>query len=1561
MKTRFLSRLLAALTLAAGSIASAQFVHPGCLSTQADLDRMAAKVAANAQPWKAGYDLLVQAPYGQLGHTPSPQATVYVSGSQPDNYINLARDAGAAYQVALRYHVSGDEAFAAKAVSILMAWANTHTSWNGNTNVSLRAGLYGYQLACAGELVRNYSGWAPADFATFQNYIRTHFYKIVSPNDVDRGFLFHHHSGPGDCVDRYWANWDMAAMATVIASSVLLDDPQIFQEAIDYFYNGVGVGRISKLLYHLHPNGLGQSQEFGRDQGHASMLLPLLGTFCEIAWNQGVDLYSELDNAFLAMSENQGKYNLWYDTPYVPYANCTDLIQTNIGGTARGSNRAGVEMVYNHYVNRMGLSAPYTKEAAESIRPEGGGGQYGPNSGGFDQLGFTTLTHSLDPVAAGVVPSQPRASVKGGKITLSWRGSARAESYNVKRATSPGGPYINLAKVGYKNTAYIDTAVPAGTTCYYIVSANNPDGESAPCAEISAAHDGQLYGALIGPDGSAANWGATKGLAMDGSLRNYTDFWAPEGGWVGLDLGANASAVITAVKYCPRAGQAWRMVGGRFQASNTADFSSGVVDLLTLASEPPGGVLTTQNISNGNAFRYVRFVSAANTYCGVAEVQFIGNVTGMTPPAAAPAGLAVTSPWTDQATLTWSSVPGATDYVVKRATTPGGPYIVIDYNPAWDMDYTERRLEPGTYHYVVSALNSIGETADSNEVSIVIGASNAPAMVTHLAFDETSGTVAADSSGNGRNGVLVNGPTWTAGTRNNAVNLDGADDHVDLPDGLFNGIGNCTIATWVRPDTLSTWARLFDFGTGTTSYMFLAPQAGGSGNLRFAITNNSFGSEQQINAGAPLATGVWSHVAVTLNGSTGILYVNGVEVGRNSSMSLTPASLGNTTQNYIGKAQFPDPYFDGRVDDFYVYNFALDPAEVTGLMAFTEPDLEPDPDPETEPTDTTPPAAPAGLVATGGDHLVTLDWADNTEADIARYTVYRSTTPGGPYTAIASNLTFSTWTDTTTANGTTHHYVVTASDTSLNESNESAQATGTPQAPPPPAAPASLAASTASGSRVDLTWSVASGAGSYIVKRSTTSGGPYDVLATNIVATAYSDISAALDTTYHYVVVAVNSGGESPASAEATARIETSARVKHLHLKFDEASGTTAADSSGNGRTATLVNGPSFAAGRLGNALAFTASSSHYATLPSGVVSALNDFTFSTWVKPTIHDNWARVFDFGTGTATNMFLTLQSGATAKPRFAIKINNSAEQIIDAPEAIATGVWTHVAVTLSGNTGTLYINGVAVASHATMTFKPSGMGSTTQNYLGKAQYPDPYFNGAIDDFRIYTSALTSGEIGILAAGELGTPQNVAAAPGDSQIALSWNAVVGAASYTVQRSANSGGPFTDLATGVTATSYVNSGLTDGATWHYTVAAHGLPGAGVASVPVSATTYTAEESWRFEHFGITSNTGVAADSADFDGDGWPNRQEYISGTDPNDRTSLFKINEMQTTENDMMLSFPSVLGRTYRVERSVSLLDGSWSIVQENIPGTGDTIQVTDLGGSGHEMRFYRVVVVW
>ena len=146
-------------------------------------------------------------------------------------------------------------------------------------------------------------------------------------------------------------------------------------------------------------------------------------------------------------------------------------------------------------------------------------------------------------------------------------------------------------------------------------------------------------------------------------------------------------------------------------------------------------------------------------------------------------------------------------------------------------------------------------------------------------FDETSGTTAADSSGYGNNGTVINGATWTAGNSGNAVNLDGTDDYIALPAGVVSNANTATVATWVNLDTLSNWTRIFDFGSGTSTYMNLTPKNGANSKIRFAIQNNG-SSEQIIDGTSALATGGWHHVAVTLNGATGILYVDGVEVGQ---------------------------------------------------------------------------------------------------------------------------------------------------------------------------------------------------------------------------------------------------------------------------------------------------------------------------------------------------------------------------------------------------------------------------------------------------------------------------------------------------------------------------------------------------------------------------------------------------------------------------------------------------------------------------------------------------------
>jgi hypothetical protein len=106
--------------------------------------------------------------------------------------------------------------------------------------------------------------------------------------------------------------------------------------------------------------------------------------------------------------------------------------------------------------------------------------------------------------------------------------------------------------------------------------------------------------------------------------------------------------------------------------------------------------------------------------------------------------------------------------------------------------------------------------------------------------------------------------------------------------------------------------------------------------MRFAISLGGYASayQQSMDGQAELSPGVWNHVAVVLGPSGGSLYVNGALVGANTAMTLRPADLGNTPNNWIGRSQFSrDPFFDGSIDDFRVYDRALSPAEVQALAS----------------------------------------------------------------------------------------------------------------------------------------------------------------------------------------------------------------------------------------------------------------------------------------------------------------------------------------------------------------------------------------------------------------------------------------------------------------------------------------------------------------------------------------------------------------------------------------------------------------------------------------------------
>jgi hypothetical protein len=332
---------------------SATFVHLGLLHTEADFARMKAKVVAQESPWIEGWQKLIGDERSQLSWNPRPTDRI-VRGGPGANIGQFYPDVHAAYQLAVRWKVSGDTAYANRSIFILNAWSAVLKHIEGNADRFLAAGIHGYQFANAAEIMRTYAGWAPADFSRFQTMMLTVFYPM------NRDFLVRHNDA---AITNYWSNWDLCNMASIEAIGVLCDRRDIYNEAIHYFYEGGGNGAMNKAVYYVHSGNLGQWQESGRDQGHNTLCIALMGPICEMAWNQGDDLYGYWNNRFLAGVEYVAKFNLGYEVPYQPYMcgngqNGQWSIQPSISDAGRGSTRPMWELVYGHYTGRMGMAAP---------------------------------------------------------------------------------------------------------------------------------------------------------------------------------------------------------------------------------------------------------------------------------------------------------------------------------------------------------------------------------------------------------------------------------------------------------------------------------------------------------------------------------------------------------------------------------------------------------------------------------------------------------------------------------------------------------------------------------------------------------------------------------------------------------------------------------------------------------------------------------------------------------------------------------------------------------------------------------------------------------------------------------------------------------------------------------------------------------------------------------------------------------------------------------------------------------------------------------------------------
>lgn len=208
-----------------------------------------------------------------------------------------------------------------------------------------------------------------------------------------------------------------------------------------------------------------------------------------------------------------------------------------------------------------------------------------------------------------------------------------------------------------------------------------------------------------------------------------------------------------------------------------------------------------------------------------------------------------------------------------------------------------------------------------------------------------------------------------------------------------------------------------------------------------------------------------------------------------------------------------------------------------------------------------------------------------------------------------------------------------------------------------------------------------------------------------------------------------------------------SAQSGYAHYGFEEASGTTVADSSGLELDGAWLGPGLREPGIIGRALRLNGG---HVRLPGGVAASCSDFSFGAWIKLRQNQPWNRVFDFGSPDFSSFMYLSPAGfgaAGQELRFGL-ITPIGIHDLGYPFQMPLEEWTHVGVTLRDRTATLFLNGRAASSLAGVVSRPSDMGDTLQNTLGRSLFNDPSFSGALDDVRFSCRGWEARELGQLA---------------------------------------------------------------------------------------------------------------------------------------------------------------------------------------------------------------------
>ncbi|HWW00426.1 MAG TPA: fibronectin type III domain-containing protein [Candidatus Acidoferrum sp.] len=981
-------------------------------------------------------------------------------------------------------------------------------------------------------------------------------------------------------------------------------------------------------------------------------------------------------------------------------------------------------------------------------------------------------------------------AVSGTQINLSWTASTDnvgVTGYFVERQNPGSGSFVQVGTP--TGTTFNDTGLTNGSSYSYRVRATDAAGNLSPYSSVASATTPDTQPPTA-PTGLTAT--AVSGTQINLSWTASTD-----------NVGVTGYMVE------------------RQDPGSTSFVQVGT---------PTGTTFNDTGLVNASSYSYrVRATDAAGNLSGYSSVA--SATTPDTQPPTAPTGLTATAVSQSQINLSWTASTdnvGVTGYLVERQNPGSGSFVQVG-TPA-GTTFSDTGLTAGTnYNYRVRATDAAGNLSLYSTV----------ASATTLAPDTQPPTAPTGLTATAVSGSQIN-LSWTASTDNVGVT------------GYLVERQNPGSGSFVQVGTPSgTTFNDSGLTAGTNySYRVRATDAAGNLSLYSAVVSATTLAPDTQPPTAPTgltATAVsGTQINLSWTASTDNVGVTGYLVERQNPGSGSFVQVGTpsgTTFNDTGLT-------NGNTYGYRVR--ATDAAGNLSLYSTVASATTPD---------TQPPTAPTGLTATAvSGAQINLSWTASTDnVGVTGYLVERQNPGSGSFVQVGtpSGTTFN---DTGLTNGSTYNYRVRATDAAGNLSLYSSVASATTPDTQAPTAPTGLTATAVSSSQINLSWTASTdnvGVTGYLVERQNPGSASFVQVGTPT-GTTFNDSALTPGTNYSYRVRATDAAGNlSPYSAVASATTPAGNAGLVAAYSFNEGTGTTITDSSGLGNTGTIVGATWTTVGKSGGALSFNGTSSYVDLGNPTSLQLTGSMTLEAWVFATgtpPDDGQIIAKSDSPGTGLSGWQLKTSPDTGVETFGVAISPTPSSHVQrySKTVRALNTWYHVAGVYNATAKTLdiYVNGVLDDGTLIGTVPALQSNPALNANIGRRS-GGYYFQGTIDELRVYKVALTAAQI----QADMNTPiappppdtipptapaSLTASGVGGTQIELSWAAStdnVGVTGYLVERQDPGSSSFAQVGT-VTGTTYFDTMLAGNTNYSYRVRATDAAGNLSPYSPVASAT---------------------------------------------------------------------------------------------------------------------------